>query len=331
MAISYFERSLKMADSLHFFSLKMPAYVSLLNVYLRLNQPTKALDFFNSARGKSLQDYLQRFQMQAVTDQAYGVIYTGLSKFDSAAFYLEKAREFFENSTNASNKMFYYQQYAELFKKTGNNKKAIDYYLKVKEIADQTGALENAQLSAKHLDSLYLRENNFQLASRYNSIYYQYKDSIETLGKQKELAQVEAADEQQRLARLAKEKEEKERRRHNIQYMSITLGIVALFIILVILGMFKVSTGTIRFIGFFAFLMFFEFIFLVFKKNIHTITHGEPWKDLAFMIALAAILVPLHHWLEKKVLKYLTSHNRLTAAGQHLKLKFFNRRNPQEL
>lgn len=58
------------------------------------------------------------------------------------------------------------------------------------------------------------------------------------------------------------------------------------------------------------------------------IPHGEPWKDLAFMIGLAAILVPLHHWLEKKVLHYLTSHNRLTAAGRHLKLKFFTRRDP---
>ena len=36
--------------------------------------------------------------------------------------------------------------------------------------------------------------------------------------------------------------------------------------------------------------MFFEFIFLIFKKQIYSQTKGEPWKDLAFMIALAAIL-----------------------------------------
>jgi hypothetical protein len=69
--------------------------------------------------------------------------------------------------------------------------------------------------------------------------------------------------------------------------------------------------------------MFFEFIFLLFKKNIYSITHGEPLKDLAFMIALAALLVPLHHWLEHKVIKYLTSHNRLTASGKTLLSKVF--------
>jgi len=103
------------------------------------------------------------------------------------------------------------------------------------------------------------------------------------------------------------------------------IGIVVLFITLVILGMFKVSAGFIRAMGFFVFLLLFEFIFLVFKKNIYSITHGEPLKDLLFMIALAALLVPLHHWLEHKVLHYLTSHNRLTAVGHHFKTKILGR------
>jgi hypothetical protein len=96
------------------------------------------------------------------------------------------------------------------------------------------------------------------------------------------------------------------------------LGIFGLFVALVVLGMFKVSATVIRGIGFFAFLLFFEFIFLIFKKNIYSITHGEPWKDLAFMIGLAAILVPLHHFLEKRVLHYLTSHNRLTGMRERI-------------
>ena len=112
--------------------------------------------------------------------------------------------------------------------------------------------------------------------------------------------------------------------------MAIILGIVVLFITLVVLGMFKVSAGLIKAIGFFVFLMLFEFVFLVFKKNIYSITHGEPWKDLAFMIALAALLVPLHHWLEHRVLRYLTSHNRLTAAGIHIKNRLFGKTRQQE-
>lgn len=95
--------------------------------------------------------------------------------------------------------------------------------------------------------------------------------------------------------------------------------------------MFRVSATTIKMVGFFSFLMFFEFIFLIFKKNIYGFTNGEPWKDLLFMILLAAILLPLHHWVEHKVIHYLTSHNRLTSSGSSLKERFFKKKKAELL
>jgi tetratricopeptide (TPR) repeat protein len=325
IAISYYERSLALADSLKFSTLKVPAYSSLLNEYLRRDQPQKALEYFNSQSGQNLRKFLNDFGFSGGIAQAYGVIYTELGKFDSARFYLAQAGPFYENNQNEYNKLNYYVSLGSLYSKTAEYDKAIETYLKVKEIADRTGALEASEKAARHLDTMYNKTGNFQMASHYNSIYYQLKDSIETINKQKELAQIEAADEQQRLLRLQKEEEDKKKQRNNIQYMAITIGIVVLFISLVVLGMFKVSATTIKMIGFFAFLMFFEFIFLIFKKNIYAITHGEPWKDLLFMIGLAAMLLPLHHWLEHKVIHYLTSHNRLTSAGHHIRRKLFRR------
>jgi tetratricopeptide (TPR) repeat protein len=325
IAISYFERSIRMADSLKFSTLKVPGYVSLLNQYLRIDEPQKALTYLNSAPGDNLKKYLGNFGMAPVIDQAYGVIYTELGRFDSAGIYLEKARPMFENSTNGNSQVGFYAQLASYYRKSGDKKNAIVYYLKVKEISEKNGLLENVKKASQYLDTLYTETGNITLAGKYNATYYQYKDSIETLKREKELTQVEADDEQQRQEKLAKEAEETKRRRNNIQYLGIVIGIIVLFIALVVLGMFKVSAGVIKAIGFFVFIMLFEFVFLVFKKNIYSITHGEPWKDLAFMIALAALLVPLHHWMEHKVLHYLTSHNRLTAAGHHIRNKIFRR------
>lgn len=330
IAISYFEKSIRMADSLKFSTLKIPGYVSLLNQYLRIDEPQKALDYLNSPSGDNLKKYLSNFGMAPVIDQAYGVTYTGLGQFDSAKMYLEKARPMFENSSNETNRVNFYAQLASFYRKSGDRNNAIDYYLKVKEISEKNGLLENIKRSAQYLDTLYRQSGDFAAAGIYNGLYYQYKDSIETLKREKELTQVEAADEQQRQEKAALEKEEKKRQRNNIQYLAITIGIVALFIGLVVLGMFKVSATTIKMIGFFAFLMFFEFIFLIFKKNIYSITNGEPWKDLLFMIGLAALLLPLHHWLEHKVIHYLTSHNRLTSAGHHIKRRLFRRTNEGE-
>ena len=329
IAITYFERSVAMADTLEFATLKIPGYVSLLNQYLNLNEPQKALNYINSKQGSALKEYLRKFGMSGAIDQAYAFIYTELKKYDSAGYYFNAALPFFENG-NVNAKNIFYQQLARYYSLKGDNTKAVSYLLKVKELGEELGMLESVMNAAKQLDSLYTLNGNYQLANQYNGIYYLYKDSIETLNKEKELTQLEAADELQRQEKILKEKEEKKRRRNNIQYLAITIGIVVLFIALVVLGMFKVSATTIKMIGFFAFLMFFEFIFLIFKKNIYSITKGEPWKDLLFMIGLAALLLPLHHWLEHKVIKYLTSHNKLTTAGHHIKRRFFGRSKDKE-
>ncbi|MCX6318423.1 MAG: tetratricopeptide repeat protein [Bacteroidetes bacterium] len=331
IAISYFERSIRMADSLKFSTLKVPGYVSLLNQYLRLDEPQKALDYLNSDQGTALKKYLFNFGMASVIDQAYGVIYTELGRFDSARIYLEKAKPVFENSSNENTKVGFYGQLASFYRKSGDKKMAIDYYQKVIEASTRNGLLENVKKSAQYLDTLYMETGNFTLSGQYKAQYYRYKDSIETLKREKELTQVEAEDEEQRQAKAIKDAEELKKRRNNIQYLGIVIGIIGLFVGLVILGMFKVSAGVIKATGFFVFLMLFEFIFLVFKKTIYSFTHGEPLRDLAFMIALAALLVPLHHWLEHKVLHYLTSHNRLTSAGSHIRNKLWRRTKDTEL
>ena len=325
IAISYFERSIRMADSLKFSTLKIPGYVSLLNQYIRIDEPQKALNYLNSSAGDELKKYLVNFGMAPIIDQAYGVVYTGLGRFDSAGIFLEKARPMFEKSTNEYNKVGFLAQLATFYNKSGNYKMAIDHYLQVMQLSERNGWLENVEKSAKHLDSIYRKTGDLEEAGKYNTIYYKYKDSIKTLRIENDLRKAEAEYEENRQLKAEKEAEEVKKRRNNIQYLAIVIGIISLFVSLVILGMFKVSAGLIKAIGFFVFLMFFEFIFLIFKKNIYEFTHGEPWKDLAFMIALAAILVPLHHWLEHKVLHYLTSHNRLTAAGHHIRKKIFGK------
>lgn len=146
--------------------------------------------------------------------------------------------------------------------------------------------------------------------------YYKLSDSL-----QKEVAiQLDKEDlTRQEVAALEKEKqlqaieiEREKNQRHNLQYLGITAGVVSLFILLLIMGLFKVSPRMIKVLSFFAFLLFFEFVFLLFKKKIYVLTYGEPWKDLAFMVLLAAVMVPLHHWGEHKAVEYL-SNRKLSA------------------
>jgi hypothetical protein len=79
-------------------------------------------------------------------------------------------------------------------------------------------------------------------------------------------------------------------------------------------------------LGFFAFILLFEFITLLADNQIHRWTHGEPWKVLAIKIVLIAMLLPLHHWLEKKVIHYLTSQHLLKVKGRGIMGKWFKKK-----
>jgi tetratricopeptide (TPR) repeat protein len=324
MAMSYYESSLKLGDSLKFEPIKAMAYRSIVGNYLASEQPQKALAYFNEH--PQLKQFFETVGFGHFVDQSYGYIYTQLGKYDSAKYYYSKVTPFFENGgVSSMNQFSYYYQLGLLHKKTKEYDKALDYFIKAKEMSGSMG-LQSMMYVVTEMDSVYQATGNYKEAAIYASLNYKYKDSLEKLGKEKDLLQIEVADEQQRQERLDKEKAETKRKRHNIQYMLITIGIASLFILMVMMGMFRVSVTTIKMIGFFTFLMFFEFIFLIFKKNIYGMTGGEPWKDLAFMILLAAILLPLHHWLEHRVIHYLTSHNRLTASGKGLMDKLFGKK-----
>jgi hypothetical protein len=93
-----------------------------------------------------------------------------------------------------------------------------------------------------------------------------------------------------------------------------TIGILTVFVILIMLGSLKVPEWIIRMLGFFSFIFLFEFIILLADQQIHEITHGEPWKVLLIKIFLIAILLPLHHGIEKRVIAYLLNHRLLDIS-----------------
>jgi hypothetical protein len=77
------------------------------------------------------------------------------------------------------------------------------------------------------------------------------------------------------------------------------------------MGWLAVPASVIRGLGFLSFIFLFEFIILLTDRQISELTHDEPWKVLLIKIALAAILLPLHHWSEHKVIHFLSNRKRL--------------------
>jgi hypothetical protein len=159
---------------------------------------------------------------------------------------------------------------------------------------------------AQQLDSEFNTLHDYKNGEHYLSLYNLYRDSLESLAKQKDLLNIEIGNANKRLIQEKEAELAATRIRNNLEYLGITAAIVTVFIILVLFGVFKISPAVIRALGFFAFIFLFEFIVLLLDEQIHEFTHGEPWKILGVKIVIISLLLPLHHWMEEKMHHYLT-------------------------
>jgi ABC-type Fe3+-siderophore transport system permease subunit len=107
--------------------------------------------------------------------------------------------------------------------------------------------------------------------------------------------------------------------------MAITIAIGVIFAVMLVLGMFPISKVTIKLLGYFFFISLFEFIVLVIDTFLHKITHGEPLKIWLIKIFLIALLVPIQHFLEHRLIKFLESRKLLEARTRINLKKWFQK------
>jgi hypothetical protein len=124
-------------------------------------------------------------------------------------------------------------------------------------------------------------------------------------------------DMRQQEAALEKIKTQQERRK-NIQYVLIALAIISLLLLYLLLSRsFITNARMIEFFGIIALLIVFEFLNLILHPFLERVTHHSPVLMLLALVCIAALLVPLHHKVEKWTTKKLVEKNkqiRLAAA-----------------
>lgn len=104
---------------------------------------------------------------------------------------------------------------------------------------------------------------------------------------------------------------EEEKRRHNIQYALLALGIISFVILFLVLShSFTINEKLIRFLIVIALLIVFEFLNLLLHPFLEGITHHNPVLMLLALVCIAALLVPLHHRLEKWAVRKLVEKNK---------------------
>ncbi len=233
------------------------------------------------------------------------------NRFDSAEVYYSKAL-----AISKEIQLKYYEvesllKMGDALLKAGNLNESMNYVLEGYELAEKHAYAVNIKNSSSLLSSIYEKQGNSKKALAYYKTYIQMRDSINNEETQKaairQQTQYEFEKEQIRKENEAKEKArieaEELKRRNNLQYSLIFLGILLLFGIVLSLGFIKVSPNIAEGLIFFTFLIFFEFLLVFTEPYLERYTQGEPVYALLANSALALIIFPLHAVLERLLKK----------------------------
>ncbi|MCF8372588.1 MAG: hypothetical protein K9H64_13245 [Bacteroidales bacterium] len=244
------------------------------------------------------------------------------SQIDSANYYFKNAEELLNSDPNFILRSHFHLRYGQFFIRMNEPKQAIEQLKKAYDLAQEANFLGYMLEASVYLEKLYVEDKNFEKAWHFASNSKQLNDSINKLAEKGKLLMLEINHETQQRQMLEEQEMQQTIRRHNLQYMAMVIGILVIFLILILLGSFKVPKWAIQVLGFFSFIFLFEFIILVADEKIHHFTHGEPWKILLIKIFLIALLLPFHHWVEHKVVHYLINKKLIRFSVSHFRNLF---------
>jgi hypothetical protein len=227
------------------------------------------------------------------------------NKIDSALYHFKKAETVYKAETNIILQSKFNNRFGQFLVRQGKMDLAISKFLTSYELAKTASYFDYMLTASKELESLYAGKGDYKNAYYYAVQNKLLADSINKMSEKDQLLVMEIDHETQQRERATELEKQLISKRHSIQYSAMVIIFIVVFIVLLMLGSLKVPEWIIKSLGFFTFIFLFEFIILISDQKIIEITHEEPWKILLIKIFLIAFMLPLHHWVEKRMVAFL--------------------------
>ncbi|MDP1620993.1 MAG: hypothetical protein Q8M08_01510 [Bacteroidales bacterium] len=148
-------------------------------------------------------------------------------------------------------------------------------------------------------------------SNKYFRLAATVKDSLFSMEKVKaiEAASFSALLRQQELD--ADKEVAEEQRKQDLEFVLMAIGIVTFIVLFFLLSRsIIVNEKWISFFGILGLLIVFEFINLFIHPYLESVTHHTPVLMLLAMVAIASLLIPLHHRIEKWIKEKVTEKNK---------------------
>lgn len=283
--------------------------------FTHLNKPDSALIFLQKAETDPT---LLDATMNSVLLGAISLSYEIKKDSDLADVYYKKTLAYCKKQKLVSSYIRNANRYCSYLLTQGDYEKAKILAGEILSVARQTISNDGIANVAGSLRKIYAHANNNDSAFYYAEMQITYQDSMSNQKRMAEFQNLTFAQQLKEIDEQTKMNQEAEQRKQNLQYALIALGIVTLIILFLLLSRsIIVNEKWVSFFGVLALLVVFEFLNLLLHPYLEKFTNHSPIFMLAALVGIAALLVPLHHRLEKWTKQTLVEKNkkiRLAAA-----------------
>ena len=311
-SVNFSKQAKTIEESIHNDNLLSYNLIGLGDTYEKLNMLDSARIY--TQQGYELALKLKNLDLIGVATNNLGNIYSKTHNTHVALDYYRTALPYFKKMDDNDGFCESTLGMAKLFKQLGQQDSGF-YYAKKSMAAGVQGGFTERILSASQFLTTYFKEQGrLDSAFRYQELSITAKDSLFSQEKTKEVQNLTFA-EHQRQQEIAEQKlADEETGRKNLQLAGIAIFIPTFFLFVMYLSRHKAKPRTVEFLGILALLLVFEFVTLLVHPYIERWTHDAPALTLVILVAIAAILVPLHHRTEHWVKSKLVHRAHLPGA-----------------
>ena len=320
-SIKYYLASLEIGESVKNEKIKSIACQNLGEVYLAMNKLDTALMY--EQKDFEICKRIGFYDEFGYTLLTLGGIHGKMGNTALAVSYFDMAIQEGLKRNSVKQLNWAYTAKAQFFASISQTDSSVVYAKKALSAIANSG-FTNYNLSAAKLLLDNYRTSNVDSAFKYSEIYRIENDNVFSAKaiQQTQLMSFENEKKQQEL--IQEKKIAEQQRKQNIQYVLLALGILSFVILFLALSRRHITnTKLIQFLGVVALLVVFEFLNLLLHPFLERITHHSPVLMLLALVGIAALLVPLHHKLEKWATHKLVEKNkqvRLASAKKTIRL-----------
>jgi len=312
-ALLYYYKIKPLAESLNNMEYLGGIELSMGLCFLNLGQLDSALKYEQNAYGRQLNS-----QGKALALARLGSTHTAMNNYDVAlGFYRMGIPVAIANSDNNALTELYSGIFT-LFQKRQQYDSCIYYGKKELATAQEFGGPGAIAAACSDLFTSYKKNNITDSALKYLELATITKDTLitqEKIKQQQILAFQEKSRQQEKQAEL---KIAAEKRKQDIQFAAIAIGVICFILLFLLLSRsIVINANWIRFLGVLALLVSFEFINLIIHPYLSSYTNDSPILMLCVLVIISAMLIPLHHKIEKRIIEKMVKKNtaiRLAAA-----------------